>query len=157
MFLTVHSVVGANLGKISPDPITAFILGFISHFLIDLIPHGDYEYFAPHKFPTRWKRIRKIMAFAIVDSTLATIVVSLYMAWALPLNPWSIAAGVIGAIMPDLLMGIGEMTDKKFLGRFWKFHLKFHHFEVENKMRLNMKQGLVVQSIALAIFTYILI
>jgi len=41
MFLTTHTVVGVLISQHTPTPLIAFSLGFLSHFLLDFIPHGD--------------------------------------------------------------------------------------------------------------------
>jgi hypothetical protein len=41
MTLTTHATLGAVIGRATGNPVLAFIFGFISHFLIDMVPHGD--------------------------------------------------------------------------------------------------------------------
>jgi len=44
MTLTTHAVVGVAAARLFPQmPVTAFLAGFCSHFLIDAIPHWDYH------------------------------------------------------------------------------------------------------------------
>ncbi|MDP3999004.1 MAG: hypothetical protein Q8P76_00200 [bacterium] len=44
MTLTTHAIVGAAAAQIFPSqPWLAFFAGFISHFIIDTIPHRDYS------------------------------------------------------------------------------------------------------------------
>jgi hypothetical protein len=44
MTLTTHAIVGAALASAVPThPVVAFSLGFCSHFLLDAIPHWDYQ------------------------------------------------------------------------------------------------------------------
>ena len=44
MILATHAIAGAALAAIMPDrPILAFTAGVASHFLLDAIPHWDYE------------------------------------------------------------------------------------------------------------------
>ena len=43
MVLTTHAVAGAALAQIIPDhPALGFSLAFVSHFILDMIPHWDY-------------------------------------------------------------------------------------------------------------------
>ena len=41
MFLTAHTSVALLISTKIINPFLGFILGFISHFLVDIIPHGD--------------------------------------------------------------------------------------------------------------------
>lgn len=42
MILTTHAIVGAAAGRIFSNPLMAFAAGFISHFILDAIPHWAY-------------------------------------------------------------------------------------------------------------------
>ncbi len=43
MILATHALVGAALAETVPNhPVLAFSIGFVSHFLLDAIPHWDY-------------------------------------------------------------------------------------------------------------------
>ena len=41
MFLTVHAATGILIGKYTGNIYLAFIAGFLSHLILDIIPHGD--------------------------------------------------------------------------------------------------------------------
>ncbi len=43
MILATHAVVGAAIGRLIPNPLVAFLVGFVSHFAIDAIPHWQYR------------------------------------------------------------------------------------------------------------------
>ncbi|MFA6338776.1 MAG: hypothetical protein WCW87_01835 [Candidatus Paceibacterota bacterium] len=43
MVLSTHMVVGALLAQQVSNPFVAFFVGFLSHFVLDAIPHWDYE------------------------------------------------------------------------------------------------------------------
>lgn len=44
MILTPHAIVGASLANMFPnDPVLGFSLAFISHYVLDLVPHIDYD------------------------------------------------------------------------------------------------------------------
>lgn len=42
MILVTHAVVGGAVGQIISNPVLAFSAGFLSHFILDAIPHWDY-------------------------------------------------------------------------------------------------------------------
>ena len=43
MFLSVHTITGALIGERIADPFWAFGLALLSHFVLDMIPHGDFK------------------------------------------------------------------------------------------------------------------
>jgi hypothetical protein len=44
MILTTHAITGAAVASILPNnPALGFAVGFVSHFLLDAIPHWDYD------------------------------------------------------------------------------------------------------------------
>lgn len=43
MLTTTHLMVGATLSTIFPNPLISFPLAFLSHFVIDLIPHWNWK------------------------------------------------------------------------------------------------------------------
>jgi len=42
MILLTHAIVGAAAGRLVSNPLLSFALGFVSHFIIDAIPHWGY-------------------------------------------------------------------------------------------------------------------
>lgn len=43
MILTTHAIAGAAVGSLTPShPVAGFAIGFISHFVLDAIPHWHY-------------------------------------------------------------------------------------------------------------------
>ncbi len=41
MTLTTHVAIGAGIGVLVGNPELGFVLGLVSHFMVDMIPHGD--------------------------------------------------------------------------------------------------------------------
>ena len=41
MFITVHAAAATALSRYATIPLLAFVLGLLSHFILDMIPHGD--------------------------------------------------------------------------------------------------------------------
>lgn len=54
MSILPHVTTGAAFGSLTPDPLLASTLGFVSHFVIDFIPHWDPE--LSRSMPI-WKKI----------------------------------------------------------------------------------------------------
>lgn len=123
MFLTAHATVGALLGETVGNPAAAFALGFLSHFFVDLIPHGD-EHIADA--PTPRARIQKLFAITAID-LLATSGVVFWLLMTRSIEyPFALVAGAVGAMAPDGLQGITELTHGRWLARYRSFHHGFH-------------------------------
>ena len=123
MFLTVHATIGAVIGQHLPQPWIAFVLGFLSHFFVDLIPHGD-QGLASGK--THEERVRKLLIAVAIDGAVLACV-GATVALHIPLDyPSSAIAGAFGAMLPDGLQGIAILSREKFLRRFRYFHERFH-------------------------------
>lgn len=115
MILATHAIVGAAVGRFFPEnPFLALITGFISHFLIDAIPHWQYPLKSIVKDKNNPKDLmREDMVVGedfIGDLTLITIdllsglVLALYIFGTKGnlLNP-SVLLGALGGILPDAL------------------------------------------------------
>ncbi|HPW34711.1 MAG TPA: hypothetical protein PK367_03085 [Candidatus Paceibacterota bacterium] len=52
MTLTTHALIGATAAQLFPkNPLIGFFVAFLSHFIIDMIPHWDYKLKSVHKDP----------------------------------------------------------------------------------------------------------
>ncbi len=122
MYLTVHATIGVLIGEQVAHPLASFVLGAVSHFLIDSIPHGDYVRLGLHEE----KHIHTITMklIASIDTSLMVGVLWLFTPPSL-MTP-SVTAAVIGSVAPDFLWGFHELTRWRFLKPYRKFHTWFH-------------------------------
>ncbi|MBU1149287.1 hypothetical protein KKI23_04315 [Patescibacteria group bacterium] len=101
MLLNTHALAGILIGQKLGNPIWAFFLGIISHYLLDAIPHGDEQI-------GKWvdQRNQKARTVIVVLSDLLVLLTfSLLIIWQVKsLNLISIIAGMIGAVLPDFLV-----------------------------------------------------
>ncbi len=149
MTLTTHAAIGAAIGSAVGDPLLGFVLGAASHFLVDMIPHGDNQLsdlFRVHK-----KRRKLAIAYVTVDA-----IVAMYMVMAVFLvrtdgTNVAFAAAVAGSILPDLLVGMADLVNWKPLKKFCKFHFYFHDFFSRRYGDVKLKYALVGQALAVAI------
>ena len=124
MFVTTHAALGALVGAAVPNRFLSFTLGFISHFVVDRIPHGDEHMLDGYK---SGDKIKRAIAYVTIDSTIA-MYVSLIILSNAPANLHSgMKWGLIGSILPDLLVGIYEVTKLEWLRRYTAWHHKNHH------------------------------
>ncbi len=43
MYYSTHLVAGATAGFVAKDPVEGFVLGVVTHIVLDMIPHHDHE------------------------------------------------------------------------------------------------------------------
>jgi len=91
MLITNHVVSGALIGAVTRRPAAAFALGVASHFVLDAVPHwGD------------WNNERHFLHVAVRDGLAGLAVMGAAAAVAPPEARLSVAAGMVGASLPDL-------------------------------------------------------
>ncbi len=140
MYITVHAAAGAAIGTFTANPLLAFAGGFISHLILDMIPHGDERIKKWKLFRTVTMRITAAAAldFAGVIAVLLFLVNNADVA----LMP-GILAGMAGGVAPDALWGFHELTGTPLLNWYRAWHSKGH--DVITKKKITMMQGFMVQ------------
>jgi len=153
MFLTVHSTVGVIIGQTTGNIWLAFLAGFISHFLLDIIPHGDTE-LAGENAAFAKKDVDKIKKLALIDLlTMSALLSALYLA-GLITSPIPVLFAIAGAIIPDFIQGVYILTKTPLLKKYFDIHYKLHF--IFNGFTINLKQGIIVQSIFLIFFLIVI-
>lgn len=155
MYLTIHTAAGILIGKLAPNPIVAFIAGLTSHFLLDIFPHGDRGW---GKKVHETKDARLFLIILAVDTAITFFMLSrvIYIVDVFSLNYWTVGAGIFGAVLPDMLVGIHELGQIIFKGKwkFWPKFANFHHSihnDIVKKFDLSFFPGLALQAVVLAI------
>jgi hypothetical protein len=164
MFITVHATAGIIIGKHIDNPFFAFALAFIAHFILDIIPHGDQKLgkrffgirFGGNELTEAEKSLKAIALYGLIDA-FGLIFLILYLFRNFPiLDSDSVTWGIIGSILPDLIVGLYVLGKFKILKPFYEFHTWNHHLLL-NKMKsdIPLKIGMIFQAciLALAVFT----
>lgn len=114
MLSTPHLLVGAAVGSVSPHPIIAFGVGFLSHFIMDKVPHWDW---LPN---TRWLLILAILEFFAGAGLLFYLTKNSQ-------DPYLLWAGALGGVMPDMLVAPNYLLGRtiKFLEPLRVLHHQF--------------------------------
>lgn len=170
MLDTVHVLAGVVAGKYVSHPVWAFVVGVISHYVFDWLPHWDGEKNerlpgAKYRTDTEQGAQRKGLTQSgrrlLYCDMLATVLIFLFFTalgavpkfWDVPAvlafmqTRTSVVAGFFGALLPDLFLllhlSFGWQKPK------WLFALDFH----KNIQARHMKKipGLVVQGIVVAV------
>ena len=126
MTLTTHAAIGAAIGHQMGNPILGFCLGMISHFLVDMIPHGDSKF--AEMYLKKQRKTRAAVAYVTVDATIALLFILALMNVGDYANRLAFSASIAGSIMPDLLTGLADVTKAKMLKPFVRVHFFFHNF-----------------------------
>ena len=150
MTLTAHATVGAVIGLAVGHPALGFSLGFASHFLMDMIPHGDAgisDNFRVHKH-----KQKHAVAYVAVDAIFAIFLVLFLINTRDIESIRNLTWGVVGGVLPDLLIGVYDMTKTPFLKWFNTVHFWFHDFFVKRKGDVPLYYALLAQ---LILITYL--
>jgi len=153
MFLTIHAASGLFIGSQVHAPWLAFIFGFMAHWILDLIPHGDEKIIDRTKFTEtelKWKLFYGasvdtfgiVVLFFTLTSTEGMVLTS------------SILWGMLGAVAPDYLWGLHKVTHIRVLKPLHKIHNWFHHLLTDD---LPFKFGSIIQIATLVTFILLII
>jgi hypothetical protein len=104
---TAHAAAGAAAAARARTPAQGFVAGLASHYLLDRVPHCDYE------LSSRGGRL-----LLGADLTGAVVVARRLDAWRGPR-----AAGVVGGLLPDVLMVVGRRRRRS---RLLRLHARAH-------------------------------
>jgi len=162
MFITVHAATGALIGTEITNPAVSFLVNFALHFLMDIIPHGDRElgkrfFGLLNKKIGEEEKIRSMAAYAMLDA----IVLIFFLLYAFKnlyfIKDDGVIWGIIGGIVPDLLVALYMLTKSRALKWFFNFHRFMHHLFVDRlKNDIPLKIGLVMQMIIFATLVVLL-
>jgi hypothetical protein len=140
MLETPHALVGMVFAAIIPNPLVGWPLAFLSHFLVDMLPHWNWQ---PDARP--WSLLGIILDLVLLQICLVHLVLQS------PLK-LILAGGAFFAILPDLLEAPYIFLD--YNNRYLKNLMQFQK-RIQNK--IPPLPGLVTQIILSAICLRILL
>ncbi len=149
MTLTTHAAIGAAIGSAVGNPVIGFALGALSHFAVDMIPHGDNQLadlFRIHK-----KRRKLAVAYVMVDGVLAMYMIMAVFLVRTDGTNLAFAAAISGSILPDMLVGLSDIFRWKTLKKFCKFHFYFHDFFSRKYGDVKLHHAIIGQAIFIAV------
>lgn len=127
MILTVHILAGAAIGSRLSSPVAVFILALFSHYLLDSIPHYEYEVCEgkPQIFHVPKMRLRHffkigtdiIVGLALVLLLLKRSALNLMVGW-----------GIFCALLPDGLLVLYWIFPNQKILKFIAVPHQFVHF-----------------------------
>lgn len=125
MFLIGHAAVGVAIVAATniTNPVAAFGVGWLSHYLADFLPHGDEPM---GEWAKKGNTIARFALMLLVDGSLFLAVFG-WLTWrqgfSLPLT-----AAAAGSFIPDVMWGLEMVAKRKLWGPFTKFHSRNHNF-----------------------------
>jgi hypothetical protein len=129
MILVTHAITGAAVGQLVGNPVAALVYGFVSHFLLDAIPHWDYPLSEGEVKSGRVPRrdLIKIAADGLLGLASVFIANALFpsLLW------WPMVLGAIGAMLPDALQFAYFKTKWR-----WLYYLQTFHEWIHTSVRL---------------------
>ena len=125
MFLLGHASVAAAVvtaAKIK-SPAVAFGIGFVSHYAVDALPHGDE---AVGAWAKRGNEVRRLFAAFLIDGAACAAAFAgliLYRGVS-----WPVMAAAVGSMAPDAMWGLEKLLHRKIFWRLGKFHERVHNY-----------------------------
>jgi len=164
MFLAVHAAVGALAGNAVGHPSSALVLGLVSHFFLDMVPHGDEKLY--HGF-NNGQRFKPVLYVAL-DAAVTVILIAVFFLRQDFFSPVNVSLGVVGGLLPDLLVGLSKIFKPRKnrglvwrLARFEQFHMRNHHFLIKRLRRLErdipLYSGIMFQAILLFVLVKLIL
>lgn len=151
MFITTHALIGALVANAFPHhPIISFACGMGSHFLTDIIPHGDSNLYKDYIAGSK-RKVRKALAYVMLDGVAAIYTVLFLLNVGSAPDRLTLSLGIAGGVLPDLLVGLYEVTRIPGLQWFHRLHFFFHNLVTSRKGDVAFRSGLVIQFSLLAL------
>ncbi len=153
MYQIVHGTAGLLIGSQTGNPWLAFVLAILSHFILDAIPHDSLEI---KHWQDKGNFIKRVSLIAFID--LALLIIVLIILWfngKIIFNS-SIVAGIVGAILPDYIWGLGELfkIKSKWLEKYKQLH-NGDHALLHKNIYIPLKYGLPIQLFFVTLFIYL--
>jgi len=144
MILTPHILVGAAIASQIPN-IWGLILAFLSHFVLDFLPHFEYSIKGIQK--SEKKQFFRDIVKVELDFCLGMVIFTFV---AMDLSPIRVIYGLLGigaAVLPDGLLFLYYFSGGKWFKKLTEFHYWVH------PKRHKIKQKLLL----FTIFTQVLV
>lgn len=159
MTLSTHAIVGVLIAQWSGDPILGFFLALSSHYLLDMVPHGDEFVY--------WRYIHNkndvvAKSVATVDSVILATLITLLLSYTPDVAAGHlILAGAIGGILPDLLITTESVVRRRkpksgwlspfiwLIDQHYRIHMFFHQLFF---LPIRFRFALFIQLLALSLF-----
>ncbi|KKP88024.1 MAG: hypothetical protein UR93_C0024G0003 [Berkelbacteria bacterium GW2011_GWA2_35_9] len=143
MLNSAHLILGSAIVAKTSNPILGIFLAFLSHYVLDFIPHYD----GPENDKKKDEENEIINYSALVFDIPVSLLLIIYLYLQFGLN-FYIFSGALAAVLPDLMDNVvwwRNISRKLFA---WKWLFKLHqstHLVFEGKMRYIKIVGIATQ------------
>lgn len=148
MTITTHTAIAVAIGSVVGSPILGFVLGLISHYAVDMIPHGD-MYLREQNHTVNQQHEQAGYLLVITD-VLVGIALLTTLGFLLPndvtRSPAYISA-VIGSVLPDALVGLNDLMKSTPGQTHAKLHFFFHDFFCRKHGDAKLRYSLMAQAV----------
>ena len=149
MLLATHAAMGALIGRWTPYPWLGFVLGFLSHLFLDMIPHGDAQLYHHYK---NGEKTRLAVSYILVDAVGTVLLILTVFESRNFDSTRAMSFAFAGSLLPDFLVGLSEIIRAHWLKRFVSFHFFFHNYIVNRFKDFKFSSGVLFQLIVLGLF-----
>lgn len=158
MFISVHAATSLVIGRAVTSSPLAFILGFILHFILDIIPHGD-EKLGKKFFGIELGKFRHhddfkpLALYGSLDACFLAIFLAFMFKNFAFTRADNVVWAIMGGIIPDVLVALYKLYNIKPLKWFSDLHSANHRILFRFiKKDMPVKFGIVWQ-VLIFIFT----
>lgn len=150
MILLVHTAVATIIGRaLYAHPVMAFLISLVSHFFVDMIPHGDSHVYASYK---RKEKVKRAVAKVVLDACATIVFILIIFNTQIFISRSAVSWAIVAGILPDFLIGLTELYRPKWLMKYHGFHFYMHNFIVHKyNLEWSLVNGLVFQSVVFAL------
>lgn len=149
MLLTPHTVAGIAIGAAVADPILGIPAAFLSHFVLDFVPHWD-DIGLGRLEEHRQLISRRSFRIILLDALLSLSLVLVFLYWALPDYGVGvrILAGALAANLPDLFYIPLALFGKRWGFVMWVVEIQSR---VQARSRAPILFGILTQLFAIVV------
>lgn len=152
----IHFFVGSAISvSVTKNPFFAFILGILSHHLLDFLPHFDLNIFEDHKYKSLKDWDKKVW-FLVISEFFFFFLLTFYFLGKFEFNIQRIAfLGGMGGIIPDVFTLLIKtfLAKPKMFNFYLNFHENFHYRPKNKKILLPILVELLVFFFSLGLFS----
>lgn len=150
MYYTIHAPIGILIAQKTSNLGLIFLLTVISHFLLDIVPHGDIK-------TEKWLKIKnykkRFSIILLADGALSGAIIIFIFLKIKPENPWPYLIALFASALPDLLWIPVKFKKIPLLNGYRKFHSSFHRLI---KIKMTIFSGLVIQLAIAALIVWLI-
>ncbi|MFA6214991.1 MAG: hypothetical protein WC768_00305 [Patescibacteria group bacterium] len=157
MYLTIHAAAGVLIGSYIDNSFVSFLLGFFSHYFLDMLPHRDGNIPKAGHTPKSLRKMyfNKIIGLIYFDISLAIIVAGALLTNHVNFLAHPILWGMVGSVLPDVFQAGSFFRPKsRVLKKLNEFH-NFLHYPNQNQISLVL--GNLTQLLTLIILVHPLV